>query len=82
MYRRFAEPDTEFRQIYNNTPQRRQNSGIGTPFPMTLDSLKSLLPEGTDIGDVILLLVLLLLYIDTNDEEFLITLLGTFFSSK
>jgi hypothetical protein len=49
---------------------------------MSIDRLLSFLPEGTDLGDLILLLVLLLLYIDTGDEEFLITLLATFISFR
>lgn len=36
--------------------------------------LKSLAPSGVDIGDIILLLLLALLYIDSGDDEFLVTL--------
>ena len=53
-----------------------------SPVPSNPGGLMSLLPKGTDLGDVILLLVLLLLYIDTGDEEFLIILLATFMSPK
>ncbi|MBQ6539858.1 MAG: hypothetical protein IJL71_02375 [Oscillospiraceae bacterium] len=67
------------RQYFEAGHNHRYNRGSQPPGP---DGLFSLLPEGTDLGDVILMLILLLLYLDTRDEEFLITLLATFISSQ
>ena len=39
--------------------------------------LQKLLPKGLDFGDILLFLILLFLYVETKDEEFLIILILT-----
>ncbi len=52
--------------------------------PLTGGSLSnifgSLIPQGLDAGDLIILLILLLLYLESRDEEFLIILIITGYS--
>ena len=40
--------------------------------------LSALLPQGTDMGDLLLLVLLLLLYNESGDEEFLLILAAVF----
>ena len=42
--------------------------------PFHLNSWNLKLPFGLDVGDLMLLLILFLLYLDSKDEEFLIIL--------
>ena len=52
------------------TPPAQYAGGV----PQLLSGLRSLLPAHTDAGDLLLLAILLLLYHDTGDEDFLILL--------
>ena len=66
MYRRYCSGNTAYRPVYE---ERR-------PRPQVMNPLMSLLPRGMDLGDLLLYGVLLLLYMDTGDEEYLIMLLA------
>lgn len=65
----------------HHTPTNHEKSSAKKPSLFSGDSLKSIkskidsaLPFGMDSGDLILLLLLFLLYLDSGDEEFLIIL--------
>lgn len=75
MYKRHYRSNVSFHPIPDHAQYKKPNSEKNRFF--LFDQLPALLPEGTDIGDIILLLLLLLLYIDSHDEEFLIMLLAT-----
>lgn len=63
-----APPDVEY--------EKPQGRGSGTGESSLLSALipKGILPAGIDISDIMLGAVLLLLYLDSKDEEFLIIL--------
>ena len=61
----------------NPSGHRSQSRSSGTS-PLSFlnpDFLSSLLPAGIDAGDLLLVVMLFLLYIDTKDEDFLIILI-------
>lgn len=66
MYRRCLRKEPAWTPIWYDPPKPRPPRSF----------LSGLLPAGTDLGDLILLFVLLLLYMDTGDEEYLIVLLA------
>ena len=51
-------------------PPSREEGGLSS-------MLQKLLPKGLDFGDILLFLILLFLYVETKDEEFLIILILT-----
>ena len=58
-------------------PQRHQNMmrpPQASPFGGLEGVIRSILPAGMDAGDLMFLVLLLLLYMDSRDEEFLIIL--------
>ena len=59
-------------------PEKNTEAGIDTAG--MLNSLKSLLPKGTDFGDILVLAVFLFLYIESKDTDFLIILAVLAFS--
>ena len=66
MYRRYCPGGMAYRPV--SRPARANPSPAGL--------LSGLLPPGLDMGDLILFGVLLLLYLDTRDEEYLIMLVA------
>ena len=60
---------------YDRPPYERKGHEKRPPEKGGLENLlASFLPEGTDNGDIILILILLLLYLDCHDDELLIVL--------
>lgn len=59
-------------------PRKAQHSILGKQNP--LSSLLGLIPKGIDIGDILLFAILLLLYLESGDEECLIILAVLFFT--
>lgn len=74
MYNRYIGGWDPFRPPLQNRPP--QNGGLNGPFDLRgiRAALEKRLPFGLDLGDVTVLLILLLLYIDSGDEEFLLLL--------
>ena len=60
-------------------PSRNQRPGPGFDLNGIGRMLKNILPKNLDTGDMLLLAVLLLLYIDSGDIEILIMLAALFF---
>ena len=60
------------RPVFPDRGQRGPDPGLN--FGKLGDTLKALLPQGLDTGDLLLFAVLLLLYVDSGDTEALILL--------
>ncbi len=75
MYNRYLD-QREFRSSRENgRPPRYGGGRFGRDGVSAIRaSLEKRLPFGLDLGDVLVLLILLLLYLDSGDEEFLIIL--------
>ena len=71
---------TEQRESAGPTPSppgrsKRPQSNDGPLSFLRPEFFRSLLPAGIDAGDLLLIVMLFLLYIDTEDEDFLIILI-------
>lgn len=87
IYNRYIGNNSDFYRVDplpSGSPGNRfDNSGKSKAFSVTenlFGSVSSLLPAGIDAGDVLILLVLLFLYIESKDEDFLIILAVLAFS--
>ena len=71
MYQRYiANPDGTFRKTVVDEPPRPMPPPPPEPVcPPKPLSLRGLLPETLDVGDLLLALILLLLYLDSEDED-------------
>lgn len=71
MYQRYiANPDGTFRKTVVDEPPRPMPPPPPEPgCPPKPLSLRGLLPETLDVGDLLLALILLLLYLDSEDED-------------
>ncbi len=69
MYNRYICPESHYA-----SPQERPPEGFPGGLGSLFSGLGSLLPKNLDAGDLLLLGLLLLLYMDSKDEEFLIIL--------
>ena len=82
IYNRYIGNDRDFYRVDHDPSGIPLNgsghgsSGSGGIF----GALSSLLPAGIDAGDILILLVLLFLYIESKDEDFLIILAVLAFS--
>ena len=70
MYNRYAIKEELYRPVTPNICEKPPAGCAGGPA-----FLRDLLPRGMDMGDLILLLVLFLLYTDSRDEDFLVILI-------
>lgn len=68
----------EHKTVSHSEPEKKPEAGID--LAGMLNSLKSLLPKGTDFGDILVLAVFLFLYIESRDTDFLIILAVLAFS--
>lgn len=75
-----APPPARHAELVNVGAERQKpppigGGGLGNIFKsLNLNFLNINLPFGLDLGDIMLLLILFLLYLDTKDDEFLIIL--------
>lgn len=71
MYQRYiANPDGTFRKtVVDEPPQPMPPPPPEPGCPPKPLSLRGLLPETLDVGDLLLALILLLLYLDSEDED-------------
>ena len=70
MYNRYTVKEELYRPVSPDVREKPPAGYAGGP-----SFLRNLLPPGTDVGDIILLLVLYLLYADSRDEDFLVILI-------
>lgn len=91
IYNRYIGNNSRFYRVEDKTTNSPLNyagqpnqSNAKTNLPFQLDNifgkLSSFLPAGLDFGDILILLILLLLYIESKDEDFLIILAVLAFS--
>ncbi len=63
-----------------NSSSSQQHMRQAAPEQHTKSGLAALLPDGVDAGDLLLCALLLFLYLESHDEDFLIILLVVGFS--
>ena len=73
IYNKYAEGSGAYARVYPDNSTQYAKRDITALF-------KNILPDGLDSGDLMLLIILLLLYIESDDSDFLIVLAVIAFS--
>ena len=85
MYDRYRSPDANYIPVYaarrrSTRDQKRPPEDFSGGLKNILSQFTALLPAGMDTEDLLLLGILLLLYLESKDEDFLILLAVMAFS--